>query len=180
MFSGLARFSSSIFCSKRTLTSLFPCSLKSYLPNDSGFVPDPGDLGREWRFPFWAHALKFWHCMDLSRYSFSSILGNKTNTSSCQRKVGICPSALITAIARGCCSSFYQCWIWPWSKMCLCNPSWSQIAGSFSFFILFCSLPWEHFWGDNIYTTITMEFQSHFSRMKPTYLWFEGLFLYMC
>lgn len=91
--------------------------------------------------------------MDLSRYSFSSILGNKTNTSSCQRKVGICPSALITAIARGCCSSFYQCWIWPWSKMCLCNPSWSQIAGSFSFFILLFTLRaflrWQHLHNNN-------------------------------
>lgn len=89
-------------------------------------------MGREWRLPFWAHALEFWHCMDFSR--FSSVLGNKTGASSCQRKVGICPSALITAIARGCCSSFCQCWIWPWSKMCLCNTSWSQITGSFCLF----------------------------------------------
>lgn len=64
---------------------------------------------------------------------FPQFWETKEDTSSCQRKVGICPSAIITAIARGC-SSFYQCWIWSWSKICLCKTSWSQIAGSFCLF----------------------------------------------
>lgn len=37
----------SIPVSFASFTNLFPCSLKSCLPNDSGFVPDPGDMGRE-------------------------------------------------------------------------------------------------------------------------------------
>lgn len=113
---------------------LFPYSLKSCLPNDSGFVPDPGDLGREWRFHFEHIPWSSDTAWTWAGTGFPQFWEAKQDTSSCQMKVGICPSALITAIARGCCSSLHQCWIWPWSKMRLCSTSWSQVSGSFCLF----------------------------------------------
>lgn len=91
-------------------------------------------MGREWRFPFWAHALKFWHCMDFSRYRFLSTLGNKTGHLFLPKEGGHLFLSFNSCNSQRLLFSFYQCWIWPWSKMCLHNTSWSQIAESFCLF----------------------------------------------